>query len=471
MVRIGYTMMTEQAGPRELVEHVVRAEEAGFDFSVTSDHYFPWLEEQGHSPYAWSVLGAAAQATSRIPLMTYVTCPTKRYHPAVVAQKAATMQLLSGGRFRLGLGSGENLNEHVVGGGWPPVDVRHEMFEEAVEIIRALFEGGHVNYRGEHFDVESAKLWDLPDQPPPIGIAVSGKRSCALAGHHADLLIATEPKPELLEMFDEHGGQGKPRVGQLPVCYDPDRNAAVERAHAQFRWFGNGWKVNAELPTRTPSRRRPSSYGPTTSPRPSPAATTRTTSSRRSARTRRPGSRRSPWCRSAASRSRRIWTGRRRRCCRRCGRRSADPPCVRCDGFTREAEHLAGIRGTRGLYVGTSRRHLVNSFVHKTLVVELQAGDTERFPVLAHLSYDPSDPFAVTVVFTLDGRVLARWQLDREMVTEGLSRPVGIGDVRLNPQAAVWDGSCGWSSWARREPTAAGTTRWCSPGRRPSGSS
>ncbi|MDN3289349.1 LLM class F420-dependent oxidoreductase [Streptomyces thermocarboxydus] len=248
MVRIGYTMMTEQAGPRELVEHVVRAEEAGFDFSVTSDHYFPWLEEQGHSPYAWSVLGAAAQATSRIPLMTYVTCPTMRYHPAVVAQKAATMQLLSGGRFRLGLGSGENLNEHVVGGGWPPVDVRHQMLEEAVEIIRALFGGGHVNHRGEHFDVESARLWDLPDQPPPIGVAVSGKRSCALAGHLADLVIATEPKPELLEMFDRHGGEGKPRVGQLPVCYDPDRGAAVERAHAQFRWFGNGWKVNAELP-------------------------------------------------------------------------------------------------------------------------------------------------------------------------------------------------------------------------------
>lgn len=167
MVQIGYTMMTEQAAPRDLVDHLVRAEEAGFDFSVTSDHYFPWLRSQGHSPYAWSLLGAAAQATSRIPLMTYVTCPTFRYHPAVVAQKAATMQLLSEGRFRLGLGSGENLNEHVVGGGWPSVDVRHEMFEEAVEIIRALFEGGHVNRRGTHFDVESARLWDLPDQPPP----------------------------------------------------------------------------------------------------------------------------------------------------------------------------------------------------------------------------------------------------------------------------------------------------------------
>ncbi|MGV9456154.1 LLM class F420-dependent oxidoreductase [Streptomyces sp. NPDC003635] len=248
MVQIGYTMMTEQAGPRDLVEHVVRAEEAGFDFSVTSDHYFPWLRSQGHSPYAWSVLGAAAQATRRIPLMTYVTCPSFRYHPAVVAQKAATMQLLSEGRFRLGLGSGENLNEHVVGGGWPSVDVRHEMLEEAIGIIRALFDGDHVTRHGTHYDVESARLWDLPTEPPPIGVAVSGDRSCSLAGRLADLVIATEPKPGLLEAFDRHGGTGKPRVGQLPVCHDPDRDTAVKRAHAQFRWFGGGWKVNAELP-------------------------------------------------------------------------------------------------------------------------------------------------------------------------------------------------------------------------------
>ncbi|MCF3128892.1 LLM class F420-dependent oxidoreductase [Streptomyces olivochromogenes] len=248
MVRFGYTMMTEQAGPQDLVTHVVRAEEAGFDFSVTSDHYFPWLDEQGHAPYAWSVLGAAAQATSQIPLMTYVTCPTRRYHPAVVAQKAATMQLLSGGRFRLGLGSGENLNEHVVGGGWPSVDVRQEMLAEAIEIIRALFGGGYVNHRGEHFDVESAKLWDLPDRPPPIGVAVSGRQSCALAGRLADLMIAVEPDANLVTAFDEHGGTGKPRVGQLPVCHDPDPDEAVRRAHDQFRWFGGGWKVNAELP-------------------------------------------------------------------------------------------------------------------------------------------------------------------------------------------------------------------------------
>ncbi|MFI8504804.1 LLM class F420-dependent oxidoreductase [Streptomyces sp. NPDC085524] len=248
MVRIGYTMMTEQAGPRELVSHVVGAENAGFDFSVISDHSFPWLDAQGHAPYAWSVLGAAAQATSRIPLMTYVTCPTFRYHPAVVAQKAATMQVLSGGRFRLGLGSGENLNEHIVGAGWPAAPVRLQMLEEAVDIIRRMLTGQNVSHHGAHFDVENGRLWDLPDQPPPLGIAVSGPRSCELAGRLGDLVIATEPKPDLLEAFDAHGGAGKPRIGQLPVCYDTDRDAAVARAHDQFRWALGGWRVNAELP-------------------------------------------------------------------------------------------------------------------------------------------------------------------------------------------------------------------------------
>ncbi|MFE5966986.1 LLM class F420-dependent oxidoreductase [Streptomyces sp. NPDC056463] len=248
MVRIGYTMMTEQAGPRELVSHVVGAERAGFDFSVISDHSFPWLDSQGHAPYAWSVLGAAAQATSRIPLMTFVTCPTFRYHPAVIAQKAATMQLLSEGRFRLGLGSGENLNEHIVGSGWPAAHVRLEMLDEAVGIIRELLDGGYVTHHGTHFDVENAKLWDLPPTPPPIGIAVSGERSCEIAGRRADVLVSTEPKDGLIKAFATHGGAGKPCVGQLPVCYDPDRAAAVARAHEQFRWALGGWEVNAELP-------------------------------------------------------------------------------------------------------------------------------------------------------------------------------------------------------------------------------
>jgi G6PDH family F420-dependent oxidoreductase len=248
MTMIGYTMMCEQAGPKQLVRDVVLAEEAGFDFAVISDHYFPWLDSQGHAPYAWSVLGAVAQATDHIPLMTYVTCPIRRYHPAVVAQKAATMQLLSDGRFTLGLGAGENLNEHIVGGGWPIASARHEMLEEAVEIIRALWTGETVTYRGRHFDVESAKVWDLPDMAPPIGIAVSGRSSCRLAGRLADVMIAVDPLAELGQMFDEAGGSNKPRVGQIALSYDPDLKIAVDRAMDQFRWFTGGWKVNAELP-------------------------------------------------------------------------------------------------------------------------------------------------------------------------------------------------------------------------------
>jgi G6PDH family F420-dependent oxidoreductase len=249
MTQFGYTMMCEQSPPDQLVRDVQKAEAAGFDFSVISDHFQPWLEEQGHSGYAWSILGAAAQATERIPLMTYVTCPILRYHPAIVAQKAATVQILSGGRFRLGLGAGENLNENVVGKRWPMVGVRHEMLSEAVDVISGLFDGEEsFNYRGRYFDVESAKLWDLPEQRVPIGIAVSGPESCKLAGEKADVLVAVEPKAELVEMFEEAGGSGKARVGQIAIAYDEDRDAAVKRAHEQFRWFGLGWKVNADVP-------------------------------------------------------------------------------------------------------------------------------------------------------------------------------------------------------------------------------
>jgi G6PDH family F420-dependent oxidoreductase len=249
MTELGYTMMCEQSRADQLVKDVELAERAGFDFSVISDHYQPWLASQGHSPYAWAVLGAAAQVTERIGLMTYVTCPILRYHPAVVAQKAATVQILSQNRFRLGLGAGENLNEHVVGERWPAVGARHEMLSEAIDVISALFDGhGPVNFRGKHFDVESAKLWDLPDQRVPIGVAVSGPESCRLAGSKADLMVAVEPKSELGEMFDAAGGAGKGRVGQIAVSYDPDRDTAVKRAHEQFRWFGLGWKVNADLP-------------------------------------------------------------------------------------------------------------------------------------------------------------------------------------------------------------------------------
>jgi G6PDH family F420-dependent oxidoreductase len=248
MVRIGYTLMTEQAGPSALVRDAAAAERAGYDFEVMSDHYSPWLASQGHAPNAWVTLGAVASATEQVELMTYVTCPIIRYHPAVVAQQAATVGLLSNGRFTLGLGAGENLNEHVVATGWPPANVRQEMLTEAVEIIRALFGGDYVNYAGKHYRVDSAKLWDVGSPPPRIGLAVSGEQSCRIAGEYADAMIAVEPEAELGERFDAHGGSGKPRIGQLPICFDTDREAAVERAHDQFRWFGGGWKVNAELP-------------------------------------------------------------------------------------------------------------------------------------------------------------------------------------------------------------------------------
>lgn len=251
---LGYTLMTEQSGPKELVDYAVAAEAAGFDFLVSSDHYSPWLTEQGHSPYAWSVLGAVAQATERVGLMTYVTCPTMRYHPAVVAQKAATMGLLSDGRFTLGLGSGENLNEHTVGSGWPAVETRQEMLEEAVEVIRALFGGDLVTYRGEHFSVDAARLWDLPDEPVRLALAVSGDRSVERFAAVADDLIAVEPDSGLVAAWNAVAGvtpvgEGARAIGQLPICWDPDEATAIERAHEQFRWFGGGWGVNADLPT------------------------------------------------------------------------------------------------------------------------------------------------------------------------------------------------------------------------------
>jgi G6PDH family F420-dependent oxidoreductase len=248
-MRYGYTLMTEQSGPREIVRYAAGAEQAGFDFEVMSDHFSPWLVEQGHAAYAWSMLGAVTQVTDRVELMTYVTCPLMRYHPAVVAQKAATVGLLSDGRFTLGLGAGENLNEHVVGQGWPPANVRHEMFSEALEIISDLFDGGYVSYAGSHYRVDSAKVWDLPDTRVPIGVAVSGDQSIEKFAPMADHLIAVEPEADLVSTWDAAvTGRESRKIGQVPICWDPDKDRAVERAHQQFRWFGGGWKVNAELP-------------------------------------------------------------------------------------------------------------------------------------------------------------------------------------------------------------------------------
>jgi len=247
--KFGYTLMTEQSGPRELVKYAVAAEEVGFDFEVSSDHYSPWLTSQGHAPHAWTVLGAVAHATSRVELMTYVTCPTMRYHPAVVAQKAATLQILAEGRFTLGLGSGENLNEHVVGEGWPSVAVRQDMLVEAIEIIRALHTGELTTWEGEYFRVDSARIWDTPDDAVPIAVAVSGDSSIERFASLADHAIAVQPSDDLIQKWDAEHGPGSRKIGQIPISWDPDEKTAIERAHDQFRWFGGGWAVNADLPT------------------------------------------------------------------------------------------------------------------------------------------------------------------------------------------------------------------------------
>jgi G6PDH family F420-dependent oxidoreductase len=176
-VRIGYKLFAEVFSPQELVAQAVRAEEAGFDFVEISDHYHPWLFSHDHSGFAWSILGTIAAGTKRIELATGVTCPFLRYHPAIVAQAAATTALLCDGRFTLGVGAGERLNEHVVGRGWPAAGVRHEMLREALEIIRLLWSGGYRSYRGRHLTLEDARVFDLPDTPPRIAVAAGGSPS------------------------------------------------------------------------------------------------------------------------------------------------------------------------------------------------------------------------------------------------------------------------------------------------------
>lgn len=247
MANFGYTLLCEQSPPKQLVADGARAEAAGFDFAVVSDHYNPWLTSQGHSPYAWAVLGAVAQVTERMALMSYVTCPVRRYHPAVVAQKAATVALLCDERFTLGLGTGENLNEHVVGD-WPHVEVRHDMLTEALEIIRSLLAGERLSFHGDFFTVPEARLWDRPEGGVPMAVAVSGPQSVDLAARYADGMIATQPDAGLLRRYEAAGGNGGRRFGQVPVCYGPDEKQCRRLAHEQWRWGGFGWHVLAELP-------------------------------------------------------------------------------------------------------------------------------------------------------------------------------------------------------------------------------
>lgn len=205
--------MSEEHGPGDLVRNAARAEEAGFDFVAISDHFHPWLASQGHSPAAWTVLGAIATRTQRVGLVTAVTCPTLRYHPATIAQSAATLAVLSNGRFTLGLGAGENLNEHVVDHGWPPPRERQDMLFEAIDVIRELWQGRTVSHDGPHFAIDRARLWDVPKTPPAIAVAAGGPRAARLAGEKALGLFTTEPKPDLVRTWQEGGGRG-PRYAE-----------------------------------------------------------------------------------------------------------------------------------------------------------------------------------------------------------------------------------------------------------------
>src|ERR687883_157173 len=186
MVELGYALSSEEHTPNDLVRYARRAEEVGFAFALISDHYHPWLDQQGQSPFVWSVVGAIAHATQRLRLGTGVTCPTMRIHPAIVAQAAATAAAMMPGRFFLGVGTGENLNEHILGDRWPEADVRREMLEEAVEVIRLLWQGGQRSHHGRHYTVENARVYTLPETPPPIIVAASGPKAAELAGRIGD---------------------------------------------------------------------------------------------------------------------------------------------------------------------------------------------------------------------------------------------------------------------------------------------
>jgi G6PDH family F420-dependent oxidoreductase len=247
VVKLGYKLMSEEHGPNDLVRNAVCAEEVGFAFAAISDHFSPWLEEQRHAPLAWPVLGAIANATNRIGLMTAVTCPLMRYHPAVIAQGAATLGLLSGSRFTLGLGSGERLNEHVIGVGWPGRIERRERFGEAVDIIQGLLGATLTDYRGRYYQLDHGRLFDRPEGKVPVAIAAGGPLAARLAGEKGDALITTEPRPELVAAYEASGGNG-PRYAEVSMCHAPSEDEAKATAHRFFRWSLTGWPVMAELP-------------------------------------------------------------------------------------------------------------------------------------------------------------------------------------------------------------------------------
>jgi len=231
---IGYTLSSEECGPNELVENAVAAERAGFGYALVSDHYHPWTTTQGNSPFVWSTLGGVATATDSLRVGTGVTCPTVRIHPAVIAQATATTAAMFDGRFFFGVGTGENLNEHVLGDHWPPFDVRLEMLSEAMEVIRNLWTGENVTHDGDHYTVENARLFTLPDDPPPVYVSGTGPKSAAAAADVGDGLVSTSPDEAVVERY-ESGGDG-PKYGQLTVCYAESESDARETAH---EWWPN----------------------------------------------------------------------------------------------------------------------------------------------------------------------------------------------------------------------------------------
>lgn len=246
MTQYGYKLMSEEHPPKALVGNACLAEDAGFDFVAISDHFHPWLDEQGHAPFAWSVLGAIAVATEKVGIMTAVTCPFLRYHPAIVAQAAATIAIMADGRFTLGVGSGEALNERVVGLGWPHVDERQDMLREAIAIMRALWSGERVGYRGEFLSLEAARLYDLPDTTPALALAAGGPRAAQLAAETQAALMATEARRELTDAYAAAGGVG-PRYAEVSMCWAADTAHALHTIHEKFRWSGLGWHVLPEL--------------------------------------------------------------------------------------------------------------------------------------------------------------------------------------------------------------------------------
>lgn len=249
MAEIGYALSSEEHSPNDLVRYARMAEETGFTFAMISDHYHPWIDRQGHSPFVWSVIGGIAHVTRQLRLGTGVTCPTVRIHPAVIAQAAATSAAMMPGRFFFGVGSGENLNEHILGDHWPPADIRLEMLEEAIKIIRLLWQGGQQSFWGNYYIVENARVYDLPQELPPIMVAASGSMAAELAGRIGDGLISTTPSDDVIEKFTDGGGEGKPRYGQVTVCWAQDETKALRTA---YEWWPNtiipGY-LSADLPT------------------------------------------------------------------------------------------------------------------------------------------------------------------------------------------------------------------------------